>query len=203
MKFYLSSSKLGDRKEELKRMLPKNPKCLYISNALDFAIPEKRKKHQDFDIEELKNLSMKVEPLDLKKYFNKQKNLRKKVEEADIIYVSGGNVFDLRLAMQLSGFDEILKELQKTDKIYAAYSAGVCVLSPTLEGYDIVDDPDHKKYGNYKTNYSGLGIIDWQFAPHYKSEHHESENVDKEIEFHKKNNRPYKALHDGEVIIIE
>ncbi|MEK9181876.1 MAG: hypothetical protein AAB786_02535 [Patescibacteria group bacterium] len=39
--------------------------------------------------------------------------------------------------------------------------------------------------------------------PHFDSDHPESEAINKEIEFCQQNNIPYKAIRDGEVIIIE
>jgi dipeptidase E len=57
-------------------------------------------------------------------------------------------------AMKLSGFDEILKERVKSDRdiIYGGYSAGICILGPTLKGIHIADDPEVKPYGNqYET----------------------------------------------------
>jgi len=103
--------------------------------------------------------------------------------------------------MYLSGLDKIIKKFLATDKVYAGYSAAVCVLSPTLRGYDIVDKSDNKLYGDYETIWEGLGIIDWQFSPHYKSDHHESSDIDKEIAYYIKNSLPYKALRDGEFVV--
>jgi hypothetical protein len=45
-------------------------------------------------------------------------------------------------------------------------------------------------------------ILDYIILPHYKSDHPESADIDKEVEFCKKNN-PSKTLKDDEVIIIE
>lgn len=40
------------------------------------------------------------------------------------------------------GFDKILKEkVKEQDFVYSGYSAGICVLSKTLRGLDIVDNP--------------------------------------------------------------
>ena len=105
--------------------------------------------------------------------------------------------------MHLSGFDQILKNLLNTNKVYAGYSAAVCVLSPTLKGYHIVDDPNLKTYGNYETMWNGIGLIDWQFAPHFESDHSESSDINKEITYYEEHKMKYKALKDGQVIIDE
>ncbi len=43
MKFYLSSFKIGNNPSKLSELLPSDTKAVYISNALDFAKPEKQK----------------------------------------------------------------------------------------------------------------------------------------------------------------
>tara|TARA_Y100000310_G_scaffold53810_1_gene49343 strand:+ start:340 stop:636 length:297 start_codon:yes stop_codon:yes gene_type:complete len=95
-------------------------------------------------------------------------------------------------------------ELRDSEIVYGGYSAGICVLAPTLKGLHIVDDPNAKQYGEeHETIWDGLGILDYTIAPHYDSDHPESEDVNKEIEYCKEHDIPYKPLRDGEVIIIE
>jgi dipeptidase E len=208
MKFYLSSYKLGNEITKLKELIPAdNKKTAYISNALDFSDDlERRKQSEQADIEQLNEVGLNdVEKIDLRDYFGKKAKLEKKLSEFGIIWVRGGNCFVLRQAMKLSGLDEILKDLLKKENIlYGGYSAGVCVLAPTLKGMELVDDPNVKPYDNQKeTIWDGVGILDYTIVPHYKSDHPESAKVDETVEYMKKNNIPYKPLRDGEVIIIE
>ncbi|HMR01431.1 MAG TPA: Type 1 glutamine amidotransferase-like domain-containing protein, partial [Candidatus Gracilibacteria bacterium] len=128
--------------------------------------------------------------------------MRSRLQDIDLIYISGGNVFDLRLAMNLSGFDKILQSFLPTNKIYAGYSAAVCVLSPTLKGYHIVDEPNLPTYGEHEPIWDGLGIINWMFAPHFQSDHSESADINKEIAYYQEHGMKYKTLKDGEVIMI-
>lgn len=203
MKFYLSSFKIGNDPDQLKYLLSNNTRAIYISNGLDFANQENQKKHHDWDLRELKEIGISAEHLDLRKYFGKQDELWSKLQGTDLIYVSGGNVYDLRIAMRLSGLDEILKKLINTNKVYAGYSAAVCVLSPTLKGYHLVDDPNLKTYGDYETMWDGLDLVDWQFAPHFDSDHSESADINEEISYYKEHNMSYKTLKDGEVIVVD
>lgn len=202
MHLYLSSFKIGNDPMKLKNLIPENARTVYISNALDSSKPENRKRIQESDMEELKQLGLEPQSLDLKDYFGQEDSLRTKLQNTDLIYLSGGNVYNLRMAMRLSGFDTILHELKNTDKVYAGYSAAGCVLSPTLKGYDTVDSTDDKTYGDYETVWEGLGLIDWQFAPHFDSDHPESENINQEIAYYEEHGMKYKTLRDGEVIII-
>lgn len=152
----------------------------------------------------LSNLGIDVEMLDLQGYFGKKKELKKKIDTLGGVWVRGGNVFVLRQAMKLSGFDEIIKNMGRADFIYGGYSAGICILAPGLKALQQVDKSDIAPYAESREIiWDGLGILDYLILPHYKSAHPESADIDKVVEFCKKNNIPFKTLRDGEVIIIE
>lgn len=205
MKFYLSSYKLGNEIDTLKTLIPNNKKTAFISNALDFSSDlERRQKSEQSDIDDLIGVGFDVELVDLRDYFDHQDDLEKKLSEFGVIWVRGGNVFVLREAMKRSGFDVILKRLaQKEGVLYGGYSAGVCVLAPTLRGIELVDDPNVKPYGdNTETIFEGLNIIDYSVVPHYQSNHPESEKMETVVEYMKKNEIPFKTLKDGEVIVM-
>jgi dipeptidase E len=208
MKLYLSSYKIGNEVEKFKELMQKaNNKIGYIPNALDFpgADPIRKAEGIKKEMEELKGLGFDVELLDLYKYFYKNSELKKKLDELGGVFVRGGNTFVLRQAMKASGFDQQIEYLKnKKDFLYSGYSAGVCVLAPSLKSLQTVDDPAAKPYKEIQdTIWEGLGILDYMILPHYKSDHPESKYIDKEIEYCEKNNIKYKPLRDGEVIIIE
>lgn len=209
MKFYLSSFNLWDKSKELFRLISdtKKNKIAYIANACDYTnvdLDRKNKKDKE-DMDSLKKIGLKVEYLDLKNYFNKTHELRKKLDEMSGVFVKGWNTFILRQAMKLSGFDVIFEELKKRDDfVYSWYSAGICILAPNFKALQIVDNPKDKPYKEFQeTIWEWLGYLDYIILPHYKSEHPESENIDKEVEYCQKNNIPFKTLKDWEVIIIE
>ena len=207
MKFYLSSFRLGNKSNELVRLMPNNKKIGYIPNAGDYTEGDRDKKNkwEKEDIESLEKLGLSVTYLDLKDYFGNINKLRKKINELGGVFIRGGNTFILRQAMKLSGFDIIFKELLKReDFVYSGYSAALCVLAPNLKALQQVDDPTNKPYKEIQeTIWEGLEYLDYIILPHYKSDHPESKDVDKEVEYCKKNNIPFKTLKDGEVIIIE
>ncbi len=204
MKYYLSSYEIGNETEKLKTLVPKG-KIGYIPNARDFtgADPERRAKTNEYDMGSLRKLGLEVEMLNLQDYFEKRDELKNKLEELGAIFISGGNVFVLRQAMKLSGLDEILKEIKDANFLYAGYSAAGCILAPSLKGMDIVDPLD-TPYDEYKEIlWDGLGLVDFRFMPHWDSNHPESADIDKAIAYCKENNIQFKAIRDGEVIIIE
>ena len=204
MKFYLSSRELGNEVEKLKQSVAKG-KIAYIPNARDFtgADPERKAKRTEKDMASLRSLGLQVELLDLRDYFGKRDVLKQKLEELGAIFISGGNVFVLRQAMKLSGLDEILKELRDQDFLYAGYSAAGCVLASSLEGMDIVDPLDTPYDEQKEIIWEGLGFTDFRFMPHWNSDHLESEDINKEIEYCNQHNISYKPIRDGEVMIFE
>jgi len=204
MKLYLSSYHLGNDSEKLKAMIGTNKKAAIIPNALDFSQDlARRDKSMQQEMDDLKRLGFVPNELDLRKYFGKVNELRLKIKEYGLVWVRGGNCFVLRRAMQESGFDEIIKEYRNRDElVYGGYSAGVCVITPTLKGIELVDDAEILPEG-YKnqTIWDGIGLINYCFAPHYHSDHPESEVMNKTIQYFTDNKILFKALKDGEVLI--
>jgi dipeptidase E len=205
MKLYLSSYRLGDNPKKLVELFSDNKKAAVIANAMDFVDNLQREEKTRHSIDELKNLGLLPEEIDLQDYFGKQKELNEKLNNFGAVYIRGGNTFILRRAMLQSGFDNLIKGKNKDPNfVYAGYSAGICVLSPTLHGLELVDEPNIVPQGyNQKIIWDGLGIVDFSIAPHYKSDHPESGMVDREVEYFIKHKVPFKTLRDGEVIIKE
>lgn len=89
-----------------------------------------------------------------------------------VVYVCGGNTFFLLHHLKKSGVDEILKNilLNKKDVIYVGVSAGSIILSPTIREAAIIN-PDPNDIG--LTDWSGLGVIDFEVHVHYDPEDEE------------------------------
>lgn len=202
MILYLSSQKFGDNYSFLKEWISKNSnKILLIANALDYKDTSTVSNIIYEDKQLLSHIGFDVTIVDLKDYFENHEELEKVCKKFNAICVIGGNVFILREAMKHSGFDKYLKEISKKDNyLYIGYSAGSCVLSQNLEIYKTVDDPVDF-YNKGKIIYDGIGLIDYQFIPHYKSNYHKAYLIDEIVDICKKENIKYKALKDGEFVI--
>ena len=206
MKLYLSSYRLGNETDKLVSMIQENKRAAVIFNALDFSCDLERKRSTiNRELNGLAELGLDPEEFDLRPYFGKPKLLKEKISRFGLIWAIGGNTFVLRRAMNQSGFDQFLIENRNNNTfVYAGYSAGVCVLAPTLRGIDLVDDPEVVPE-DYQGDiiWEGLSLINYCIAPHYKSDHYESELIDKTVEYFLENKILFKVLRDGEVIIIE
>ena len=206
MKLYLSSYKLGNSPEKFKELVGKHDaKVAIIDNALDYSDDLERKALSlENELSDMISLGFLPEHLDLRDYFEYNNALVEKLKKFDAVWVRGGNAFILMKAMKQSGFDKVIKELVKTNKlVYAGYSAALCVIGPTLDGVELVDDV-HAKAEGYEDEviWDGYGLIDFYPIVHYKSNHPESELVEKELAYVRSKNRAYKTLRDGDVYIV-
>lgn len=207
MQFYLSSYKFGNETEKLQQMLSAGSRIGHINNSRDWttADPVRREAHRDEEIAYLNSIGFIAEDLDLKNYFGREKKLREKLDELNGIWVSGGNTFVLRQAMRLSGFDNIFSALkQRKGFLWGGYSAGICILCDSLKYIENVDDPKDFPYpGITESIYEGLGVFNYGLLPHYDSNHFESEVIGQEVQNCINNKWLFKALRDGEVLIID
>lgn len=206
MKQYLSSYRFGDEADTLRLLGEKVSGPLgYISNALDFttADPVRKRQHCIREMDELREFGFSVAPLDLRAYFGKALDLREHLRTLGGVYVCGGNCFVLRHAMHLSGFDTALRaQCKRPDFLYAGYSAGVCVLSPTLRPYALVDDATDRPYEQGRPPiWDGLHLLDFVFLPHYRSDHPDSAQIDQAVAYCVAHKIPFKAYRDGEVLV--
>jgi dipeptidase E len=204
VKLYLSSFRIGNHPEKLAAMGAGSRKALVIQNALDFSLEvQRRKAGLSRELEDLSQLGYDAEQLDLRHYFGSSSDLKTKLAGTGLLWVTGGNAFVLRRAMALSGLDQILTDpITPPNFVYGGYSAGVCVVTPTLRGIHLVDDPTIVPEGYPKEIlWDGLSLVPYCIAPHYQSDHPDSPFIDQTVAYFIQHNMPYKVLRDGEVIM--
>lgn len=201
MKLFLSSYQIGSAPEKLTELIGLNKRAALIMNATDPFGNERRPQYVAKYKEAFLQLGIVIEELDLRDYFDPRNDLRSTMSKYGLIWAAGGNTFALRWAMSKSGFDKILPELlTKMELVYGGFSAGACVLSPTLRGTHLVDEPE--KVPATELQWDGLGLIDFCIAPHFRSNHPESDAIENVVAWYEKNNVKYQALRDGEAIRI-
>jgi len=205
MKLYLSSYGVGVEPQRLLEFLGDKKRTAVIMAAQDYQPETIRQERLEASLGELSALGLHPEELDLRPYFINNSALETDIAAYDFVWVRGGNVFTLRQALVLSGLDSILPRLIKENIIaYGGYSAGACVLAPTLRGIDLVDPLDRSGIGYPKSDivWDGLSVIDYSIVPHYKSEHPESADVDRYVQYLEHHGMPYITLRDGEVRVV-
>lgn len=86
------------------------------------------------------------------------------LEQAEVIYLSGGNSFFLLDQLRSTGIDRIIKACLAEGAVLVGESAGAIVCSPDLS-YIQPMDPVPDSYS--QTDYIGLGLVDFFPVPHY------------------------------------
>lgn len=206
MYLYLSSYGIGDDPSQLTALFKsKKPKLALIINALDakknyIAMLQSTNKVKNA----LEDIGFEVERFDLREYFGQKAKLEESLQKFDGVFAVGGNVFILRMAYKLSGFDQILLDYahSKSDFVYAGFSAGACVLSKLLTGLDLVDEKN-KSAADYPEErlLTGLGFLPYTIVPHFRSDHSESQAMNAVIEQYFETKQLFIVLKDGEVIV--
>lgn len=204
MKFYLSSYRLGDNASELQMLVKGHRRIGVASNALDFLCdPSLLQEKQRRELADLDGIGLKPVAVGLRDYFDEPRSLRTVIDELDALWVVGGHSFVLNYAMCRCGLVDILySKLAEEEFVYGGYSAGICVLTPTLKGIHILDRPDVKANGYpNQLPWEGLGIVPFCIATHWRSDHRDSPFIEKSVEYFIDHKIPFIVLRDGEVYI--
>ncbi|MCF2527803.1 Type 1 glutamine amidotransferase-like domain-containing protein [Yinghuangia soli] len=159
------------------------------------------------EVDALGALGFAAEESDLREYFGAEAGVLAEVfGEADLLWLRGGNAFVLRAALALSGADAVLAGLLREDAVaYGGYSAGGCVLAPSLRGLEACDDPAEvgRAYGRPAV-WDGLGLLPYAFVPHVDSPGHpESQVLGEVAERYRADGTPYLALRDGQALVVD
>ena len=114
------------------------------------------------------------------------------VENFDVIYVCGGNTFYLLKKVRETGFDKVIIEFAKTDKLYFGVSAGSILVCPNIDIASPFDENDVSL-----TDLTGLNLTDVIVSPHYKDE--EKTIIE---DFRKKSQYEVAPLTDEQALLV-
>jgi dipeptidase E len=206
MRLYLSSFRLGNHPEHLVALAGEGGRrAVVIANAIDEAPPDVRRAGVELELAALAGLGFDAAELDLRDYFGQAQRFREALAGVSLAWLRGGNVFMLRHALDRSGADTVFGELLATDAlVYAGYSAGPCVLSPSLRGLELVDDADAvtRAYGCAPL-WDGLALLPEAFVPHYQSPGHpETAAMELVVARYRAEGVPHRYLRDGQALVI-
>lgn len=114
------------------------------------------------------------------------------IKDYDAIYVCGGNTFYLLKKVRESGFDKIIIEFVKMNKLYFGVSAGSILVCPNIE----IASPGDENDVNL-TDLNGLNLVDVIVSPHY------CEKERKDVEKYKKKSKfPVVTLTDNQALLV-
>ncbi len=208
MRLYLSSFRVGAASDALVGMVDPPGRAAVVANAMDAATPDVRREAVELEVAALRDLGLDPVELDLRNYVDDGPRFATDLVGFQLLWVRGGNVFVLRHALARSRGDDAVRDLLARDAlVYGGYSAGPCVLAPTLRGLEHVDDPADvaAAYGDgAQVVWDGLGVLDRAFVPHVDSpDHPESAFCDQIAARLRTRGVAHWALSDGEVLVVE
>jgi dipeptidase E len=160
-KLFLASyfAKVADVLQDFLQDDVQGKKAAFIPTA---SVPENVKFFVEADRKALEGLSIEVDELELSTA--SVKTIRKKIEDADLIFVSGGNSFFLLQELRRTKADDMILDTIKSGKPYIGSSAGSIVLAPDIRYIERMDNP--KKAPELKSS-AALGAIDFYPLPHF------------------------------------
>ena len=130
------------------------------------------------------------------------KNLWKpRLEKADVLLFSGGNVFHLMYWLNKSGLAEILPDLLKK-RVYMGISAGSMVTGQRI----LLSQSKKLYYGDLSSEYkdeNGLGFVNFHIRPHFNSDLFPKVRVEYLKKLAKGIPEPIYAIDDESAIKVE
>ena len=126
---------------------------------------------------------------------------RAAVENAEAIFVGGGNTFRLLLQLYQNNLVELIRQRAEEGMIYIGSSAGANLAAPTIKTTNdmpIVQPP----------SFDALGLVPFQINPHYldpdpHSTHKGETRQERIIQFLEENQTPVIGLREGTMLRIQ
>jgi dipeptidase E len=206
VRLYLSSFRLGDHPEHLLRLAGDGARAAVVANSIDGAPADIRREGVARELDDLTGLGLRPHELDLRELAGPDA-VEAALDGVDAVWVRGGNTFVLRVALARSGADAVLADAIRRDAlVYAGYSAGGCVLAPSLRGLELVDPVEDvgRVWPGAGVVWEGLGVLDRAFVPHWSSPGHpETELIDDVVALYDADGTPYRKLRDGQVLVAD
>ena len=206
MRLYLSSFRVGDCPERLTALMRRPGPVAVIANSMDAAPPDVRADGVALEQRGLAALGLDAVEVDLRTYVGEPDRVAADLAEYELVWVRGGNVFVLRHALAVSGADAALVELLAADAlVFGGYSAGPCILGPTLRGLEHCDPVSEvaQAYGA-EARFDGLGVLDEVFVPHVDSPGHPESDLLGEVAAHyRATGVAHRTLRDGQVWVVD
>lgn len=129
---------------------------------------------------------------------------RRAVEDllaSDVVFLAGGNTFSFLSNLRRSGLLPVLQRFAVRGGILAGLSAGAHLLTPhiRLAGYPPFDCDDNE-VGLRRRDLGALGIVDFEFFPHYR---HSPRYRRALADYSRREKRPLYACRDGSGVVVE
>jgi dipeptidase E len=123
------------------------------------------------------------------------------IRDSDVVYLAGGNTYYFLAHLRRSGLLDDLRRFAARGGVVAGLSAGALILTPSirLAGYPEFDR-DANDVGLSQRHCRGLGLVGFEFFPHYRRSRRYREAL---ADFSRDNPRAVYACPDGSGVVVE
>jgi dipeptidase E len=180
---------LDHAEDEIRALIGQNARILFIPYALHdrraYACKaEERLRHLGFSLTSIHDAS----------------NMPRAIEEADVLFIGGGNTFRLLKGLHDHGLLEPIRRRVAAGMPYIGSSAGSIVACPTLKttkDMPIVQPP----------SFEALDLVQFQISPHYldpdpTSTHMGETQEERILQFLEENDAPVVGLREGSMLAV-
>lgn len=204
MRLFLSSYRFGAHQDRFLELVGGGRRAVVIANACDSWPASARSSAVVSDVLPLRRLGFEVDEVDVREFAGATSALRERLKSTDVLWVRGGNTFVLRAQFARSGADAVITELLRDDAVaYAGYSAGACLMAPSLYGLEIEDPIDEVlPTCGIDPIWTGLGLVDHAIVPHWESPElgNSGHKVVAELQ---RRGIPHWTLRDDQAVIVD
>ncbi|MDZ4808879.1 MAG: peptidase E [Bacteroidota bacterium] len=189
----LSNPSINKALEDLLGKSVKGVKLAFIPTAAN--VEQGDKSWMIDDIHNFRNAGFEVDIVDISAV--SKETWLPRIQEAEVLFLGGGNTFHLMHWVKKSGLQEELPNLLKS-RIYAGISAGSCIAGPTI--YNSVQNLFGEKYELEIKD--GLGLVNIQIIPHLNSPYFDKIREENLKEASKDLKEPVYALDDDSALTV-
>lgn len=108
-----------------------------------------------------------------------ENEIKKALENIDILYVAGGNTAYLLYQSQENNFAKVSKKFIENGGIYIGQSAGSIIAGPSI--YPLYK-PENNEWFEKLSNYDGYNLVDFVTVPHFGREDKKKDFFDYKFE---------------------
>jgi len=205
MRLFLASYRFGNHADRLAELVGEPGPVAVIANACDAWPASWRASAVTSELGPLRRLGHTPTELDLRDYVGRPDDLAAALADFGFVWVRGGNTFVLRAQLARTGGDAALTRLLAADAlVYGGYSAGACLLAPTLRGLEAMDDPaEVRPTCGIDTRWDGLGLVDHQLVVHLDSPTDPTGDAGRVAALYRADAVPHWLLTDDGVVVVD
>lgn len=205
MKLFLASYRFGAHVDEFLALTSGPGRIAVIANAADAWPAAARASAVMSELRDLRGLGYEPHELDLRDFVGRPSALADELDGVDTLWIRGGNTFVLEAQMErCDAGDAITSRVRGGSLVYAGYSAGACVAQESLSGIEAADDPaDVAATTAWPVPWTGLGLIDIAFVPHFRSVLDEGGVGDQMVARYAREDVTHMTLTDEQVYVVD